>query len=162
MKATRKKFVKKKTISSKCCDSIDRVTKCMCWMIDRRIECITTRTKRNQSGIGIWWTYPRIKRPDKAGIRRRLFGSSTEAKANLAAVNVRNDSVVLVKIRWVICKCWFPSDDDEDVGSSPSIKTKVETIILKSENLTFSTNTNYTPNSCNHWKSLGGKKKLDD
>ena len=46
-----------------------------------------------------------MKRHDNAGIRRRLFGSSTEAKASLAAVNVRNDSVVFVKIRCVICKC---------------------------------------------------------
>ena len=52
---------------------------------------------------------------------RRLFGSSTLAKANLAAVNVRNDSVVLVRIRWVICKWGFPSDVD-DVGSRPSAK----------------------------------------
>jgi hypothetical protein len=43
-------------------------------------------------------SYPRIKRPDKAGIIRRLFDSRTEANANLAAVNVRNDSVVLVRI----------------------------------------------------------------
>jgi hypothetical protein len=49
-------------------------------------------------------SYPRIKRPDKAGIIRRLFDSRTEAKANLAAVNARNDSVVLVKIFCVICK----------------------------------------------------------
>ena len=62
-------------------------------------------------------SYPRIKRADKAGIIRRLLGSSTEAKANLAAVNVRNDSVVSLKIRWVICKWWFSSDD---VGSIPS------------------------------------------
>ncbi len=63
-------------------------------------------------------SYPRMKRPDKAGIIRRLFGSRTEANANFAAVNVRNDSVVLVKILCVCCKWWLPSDD---VGSSPSI-----------------------------------------
>jgi len=45
--------------------------------------------------------------------------SSTEAKANLAAVNVRNDSVVFVKIRCAICKCWLLSGA---VGSSPSSK----------------------------------------
>jgi len=48
--------------------------------------------------------YPRINRPDNAGIRRRLFDSSTEAKANLAAVNARNDSVVFVRILCAICK----------------------------------------------------------
>ncbi len=87
-------------------------------MIDRSIKCIATK---KQNKYFIWnfskKTYPRIKRPDKAGIRRKLLGSSTEAKANLAAVNVRNDSVVFVKIRCVICKWWLPSDD---VGSSPS------------------------------------------
>ena len=50
-------------------------------------------------------SYPRMKRPDKAGIIRRLFGSRTEANANFAAVNVRNDSVVLFKILCVSCKC---------------------------------------------------------
>ena len=62
-------------------------------------------------------THPRINRPDKAGIIRRLFASSTDAKASLAAVNVRNDSVVFVRIRCVVCKWWLPS---EDVGSIPS------------------------------------------
>jgi hypothetical protein len=59
-----------------------------------------------------------MKRPDKAGIRRRLVGSSTEAKANFAAVNARNDSVVLVRMFCVVCKWWFPCDDE--VGSIPS------------------------------------------
>jgi hypothetical protein len=55
--------------------------------------------------------------------------SSTEAKANLAAVNVRNDSVVFVKIRCVICKWWLPSDD---VGSIPSVNESIY-INLKKE-----------------------------
>ena len=58
-----------------------------------------------------------MKRADKAGIRRRLLGSSIEANANLAAVKVRNDSVVFVRILCVVCKCCLPSDDD---GSIPS------------------------------------------
>ena len=90
-------------------------------MIDRSIKCIATK-KENKYVIWIFFinkSYPRIKSPDKAGIRRRLFDSRTEAKANLAAVNVRNDSVVFDKIRCVICKWWLPS---VDVGSIPSSK----------------------------------------
>lgn len=40
-----------------------------------------------------------MKRPERAGIIRRLLDSRTEARANLAAVNAKNDSVVFVKIR---------------------------------------------------------------
>ncbi len=69
-----------------------------------------------------------MKRPDKAGIIRRLLDSSTEAKANLAAVNVRNDSVVFVKICCVVCKWWLPSDD---VGSFPSSKLINKSTLLK-------------------------------
>lgn len=61
-----------------------------------------------------------MKRPDRAGIIRRLLGSSTEANANLAAVKVRNDSVVFVNIDCVICRWALPSDPA--VGSSPSIE----------------------------------------
>ncbi len=92
-----------------------------------------------------------MKRPDKAGIIRRLFDSSTEANANFAAVNVRNDSVVLVKIFCVCCKWRLPSDD---VGSSPSIQKTNQSIQCVSKHLTFSTYTNDTPNSCNHWNTL--------
>lgn len=70
--------------------------------------------------------YPRIKRPDKAGIIRRLLASSTEAKANFAAVNVRNDSVVFANIFCAICKWWLPSDC---VGSIPSIYALYETCL---------------------------------
>lgn len=69
-------------------------------MIDCSIECITTeRTDMKAFGRERRWTYPRMNRPDRAGIKRRLFDSRTDAKANLAAVNVRKDSVVLVRIR---------------------------------------------------------------
>lgn len=64
-------------------------------------------------------SYPRMKRPERAGIIRRLFASKTEAKANLAAVNVKKDSVVLRRICCVICKWWFPSVVDV-VCSIPS------------------------------------------
>jgi hypothetical protein len=74
-------------------------------MINSSIKCITTETtKKEKSDFVFDETYPRMKRADNAGIRRRLFDSSTEANANLAAVNVKKDSVVLVKIRCVICK----------------------------------------------------------
>jgi hypothetical protein len=73
-------------------------------MIDRSIKCITTKQILLDKLSILNQSYPRIKRPDKAGIIRRLFDSRTEAKANLAAVNARNDSVVLVKIFCVICK----------------------------------------------------------
>lgn len=64
-------------------------------------------------------SYPRMNKPERAGIRRRLVGSRTDAKANLAAVNARNDSVVFVRIRWVICKWGLPLSV-VDVGSIPS------------------------------------------
>jgi len=77
-------------------------------VIDRSIECITTKSKSNKR-VSLFSccqskSYPRMKSPDKAGIRRRLLGSRTEANANLAAVNVKNDSVVFCKIRLVCCK----------------------------------------------------------
>lgn len=60
-----------------------------------------------------------MNKPDKAGIRRRFVGSRTDAKANLAAVNARNDSVVFVRIRWVLCNGVLPPSA-VDVGSIPS------------------------------------------
>ena len=60
-----------------------------------------------------------MKRPDKAGIKRRLFDSRTEANANFAAVKVRNDSVVSLRTRCVSCKLRLLSFD---VGSIPSVK----------------------------------------
>jgi len=100
-----------------------------------------------------------MNKPDRAGIRRRFVGSRTDAKANLAAVNARNDSVVFVRIRWVICNGVLPPSD-VDVGSIPS---KSDCDFLSNQNqiffFTFSTNTNNTPNSCNHWNTL--EKKTD-
>lgn len=94
-----------------------------------------------------------MKRPDNAGIRRRLVGSRTEAKANLAAVNVRNDSVVLVRIPWVTCKFWLPSVVTGVLPSEQRSKS-VMTLARKNEPLTFGTNTNDAPDSGDHGDSL--------
>ena len=58
-----------------------------------------------------------MKSPDRAGRRRILFASKTDAKASLAAVNVKNASVVSVRTRLVNCKFKLPSFV---VGSLPS------------------------------------------
>lgn len=62
-----------------------------------------------------------MKRPDKAGIKRRLFDSRTEANANLAAVNVRNCSVVSVNTRCVNCKLRLLSFDVDSIPSTRQI-----------------------------------------
>lgn len=64
-------------------------------------------------------SYPRMKRPDNAGINRRLFDSRMEANANFAAVKVRNCSVVSLNTRCVSCKLRLLSFD---VDSIPSTK----------------------------------------